>query len=232
MATTKKAKKQVTKRERKERRFAPEPTYASRMTVYAGMAGALALGMGVYAQWIRAEPLPYAPYLLGVGALVFIGALYKSSGEIGSVRVGDAGVALEKGNDLVRVLWCDVERVSLESGVLTVRGKAAQLSFPVEAHPRATAWVLSEGGRRVPDVVSVPRSELERFGEPKELEGELLTVEELQIAGRHCRATDKPIAFERDARLCPNCGETYLKDHVPKKCLTCQAELGNRAREV
>ena len=39
-------------------------------------------------------------------------------------------------------------------------------------------------------------------------------------------------AFERDARLCPNCGEVYLKDQVPKKCLTCQAELGTRAREA
>ena len=61
---------------------------------------------------------------------------------------------------------------------------------------------------------------------------ESVTVEELQIAGRHCRASGKPISFERDARLCPQCGEAYLKDQVPKKCLTCQAELGTRAREA
>jgi hypothetical protein len=232
MASIKKAKKQVAKRERKERRFAAEETYASRITVYAGMLGSLALGSGVYAQWLREEPLRFGPYLLGAGALLLLGALYKGGGEVGSVRIGDAGVALEKGNELVRILWCDLERVSLENGVVTARGKDAQISFPAEAHPRAMAWLLSEGGRRVPDVIALSRTEIERFGEPKELEGELITVEDLQVAGRHCRASGKPISFERDARLCPNCSEAYLKDQVPKKCLTCHAELGNRAREA
>ena len=122
--------------------------------------------------------------------------------------------------------------MSLNSGKVDVKGKHASISFPAEAHPKALAWVLSEGSRRVPDVFVVKRTDVESLPEPKEFDGELVTVEELQVTGRHCRATEKPIAFERDARLCPNCGETYLKDHVPKKCLTCQAELGNRAREV
>jgi hypothetical protein len=122
--------------------------------------------------------------------------------------------------------------VSVNSGKVEVKGKQASITFPAEAHPKALAWLLSEGSRRVPDVFAVKRSDIESLPEPKEFDGELVTVEELQVTGRHCRATDKPIAFERDARLCPNCGETYLKDHVPKKCLTCQADLGSRAREV
>lgn len=233
MTATKKGKKHAApKRERKERRFSPEETYASRVTVYAGMFGALALGAGVYGQWLRPEPRDFAPMLIGLGAVVFAGSLWKGAAEVGHVRVGDAGVALEKGSDVVRILWCDIERASLENGRVIVRGKEATVSFPLDAHPKATAWLMAEGGRRVPDVMAFSRTELERLPEPKEFDGESVTVEELQIAGRHCRASGRPISFERDARLCPQCGEAYLKDQVPKKCLTCQAELGTRAREA
>jgi hypothetical protein len=233
MTASKKGKKHANlKRERKERRFSPEETYASRVTVYVGMLGALGLGAGVYAQWLREEPLRYGPVLVALGGVLFAGSLWKSQGEVGHVRVGDAGVALEKGSDVVRILWCDIERASIENGRVLVRGKEASLSFPVEAHPKAVAWLVAEGGRRMPDVMAFSRTEIERLPEAKEFDGELVTVEELQVTGRHCRASGKAIAFERDARLCPQCGDSYLKDQVPKKCLTCQAELGPRAREV
>lgn len=232
MTATKKAKKSVHKRERKERRFSPEATYASRITSYVGMAGALALGAGVYGQWIGEPPMQAAPFLLAAGSVAFLGALWKGSNEVGALRVGDAGVALESNDELTRIFWCDIERVSVNAGRVEVRGKSASIGFPSEAHPKGLSWLLSEGGRRVPDVLAIKRSDMAALPEPKEFDGELVTVEELQVTGRHCRATDKPIAFERDARLCPNCGETYLKDHVPKKCLTCQQELGSRAREI
>jgi len=233
MTATKKAKKHANlKRERKERRFSPEETYASRVTVYAGMFGALALGAGVYAQWLRPEPRDFGPILIGLGAIVFAGSLWKGAAEVGHVRVGDAGVALEKGSETVRILWCDIERASLENGNVLVRGKETSLSYPVDAHPKATAWLVAEGGRRVPDVMAFSRGDIERLPEPKDFDGEVVTVEELQIAGRHCKSSGKPIAFERDARLCPQCGEAYLKDQVPKKCMTCQAELGSKAREA
>jgi len=233
MNATKKARKAkiAEKRERKERRFSPEPT-SSRVIVLAGMAGALALGAGVYAQWVREEPLGYAPYLVALGAVVLGVALWKTGEEMGRVRVGEAGVALEKDNDLVRVLWCDVERVSLENRRLIVRGKNATLELPLAVHPKAVTWVVAEAGKRVPDVVSLDREAVKGLGEPKDLEGEFVLIEEVQITGRHCRASGKPIAFERDARLCPVCGESYLKDQVPKKCLTCGNELGARAREA
>ncbi|MGC4091659.1 MAG: hypothetical protein QM756_28015 [Polyangiaceae bacterium] len=233
MTATKKAKKSAAqKRERKERRFTPEATYASRITTYVGMAGALALGAGVYAQWLTEDPKNFAPYLLALGSAGFLGSLWKGSNEVGPLRVGDAGIAVENSDELTRILWCDIERVSLSGGVVQVKGKQQSISFPADAHPKALAWLLSEGGRRVPDVLALKRTEIEALPEPKEHDGELVNIDELQVAGRHCRASDKPIAFERDARLCPNCGESYLKDHVPKKCLTCQAELGSRAREV
>lgn len=234
MTVAKKSKKKraAAKRERRERRFAPETTYASRVTTAAGMLGALALGAGVYAEWVRDQPRPFAPYLVAAGALVMGGALWRAGDEVRHVRVGDIGVALEKGGELVRLLWCDLERVSIDGGKLVARGKSTTISFPIDAHPKASAWLVTEAGRRVPDVVSASRAEIDKLGLPSEKDGELVTIEELQITGRHCRATDKPIAFERDARLCPTCCETYLKDHVPRSCATCGSELGDRAHAV
>ncbi|HET9958522.1 MAG TPA: hypothetical protein VFQ61_28705 [Polyangiaceae bacterium] len=234
MTATKKAKKKQSapKRERRERRFTAEPTYASRVTAFAGMGGALVLGAGVYAQWIRDEALSYAPVLVASGAAVLAWALWKSGGPLANVRVGEAGVALEKDNELNRLLWCDIERIALDKSDLLIRGKNAQLRFPLDAHQRAAAWIVSEAGQRVPDVVALSRAEIERLPQTKDSDGELVNIEDVQVAGRHCKATGKPISFEREARLCPTCGEAYLKDHVPKKCLTCNAELGSRAREV
>ena len=94
------------------------------------------------------------------------------------------------------------------------------------------AWIIAEGTRRVPDAMNVKKSALDGLPEPKDLDGELVPLEGVQIAGRHCAATDKPIAFERDARLCPNCAQVYLKDAVPKKCVTCERELGASAIEL
>jgi hypothetical protein len=75
----------------------------------------------------------------------------------------------------------------------------------------------------------VKRDAVDGLPTPRDDDGELLVVESLQVAGRECAASGKTIAFERDARLCPQCCQVYLKDRVPKKCLTCDAELGERA---
>src|SRR5687768_8472018 len=125
MTATKKLKKSQAreKRERKERRFSPESTQAARVAAFVGMAGALVLGAGVYGNWVREEALSYAPYLVAVGAVALGGALWKGGAELGSVRVGDAGVALERGGELQRILWCDVERIALDDGRIVVKGK-------------------------------------------------------------------------------------------------------------
>jgi hypothetical protein len=229
-AKTKKAAQQ--KRVRKERRFQPEPTYASRLSIGGGMAGALGLGAGVYSQWISENPRAIAPYLFGAGAVVLGAALW--FGDAGALpqRVGDAGIAIEKGNELMRLPWCDIERVSSERGELIAKGKELTLSIPIAAHRLAVAWILSEGTKRVPEAMDVKRSSVEALPEIKDADGEFVTIEGLQITGRHCAASDKPISFERDARLCPVCGQVYLKDQVPKKCVTCENELGARAIEV
>jgi hypothetical protein len=230
MTTTKKAnKKAAAKREHKERRFAAEATYASKLAIAGGMAGALALGAGVYGQWVRDQPTSYSGYLVAAGALVLGIALFRTGADPGTLRVGDAGVGLEKNNDLVRILWCDIERLSMEGDQVSIRAKQATITFPRAAFPKGSALLVTEAGRRVPDVVKLSRAEIDAAGSASASDGEVVSIEEIQVTGRHCRASDKPISYERDARLCPNCCEVYLKDQVPKKCLTCQQDLGNRA---
>ena len=230
MAETKKKKK--AKRERKERRFSPEQTYASGATVGGGMLGALALGAGVWGQWISETPHNYSPYLLGGGAIALGASLWFGDAGAVPVRIGDAGIALERGAELTRLAWCDLETVEVVGKQLLAKGPNATFSIPIVAHPKAVAWILAEGTRRVPDAMNVKKSDLAGLPEPKDLDGELVALEGVQVAGKHCAATDKPIAFERDARLCPNCAQVYLKDSVPKKCVTCERDLGESAIEL
>lgn len=230
MAETKKKKK--AKRERKERRFTPEQTYSSGAAVAAGMLGALAAGAGVWGQWISETPHSYSPFLFGGGAIALGAALWFGDAGAVPVRIGDAGVALERGTELTRLAWCDIETIEVAGKQLLLRGDKTTFSIPVAAHPKAVAWILAEGTKRVPEVMNVKQSELAGLPQPKDVDGELVALEGVQVAGRHCAASDKPIAFERDARLCPNCAEVYLKDQVPKKCVTCERDLGAAAIEL
>jgi hypothetical protein len=230
MAETKKKKK--AKRERKERRFSPEQTYSSSSAVAVGMVGALAAGAGVWGQWISENPHGYAPFLFGGGAVALGAALWFGDAGAVPVRIGDAGIALERGSELTRLAWCDLETIEVVGKQLMARGKNVSFGIPIAAQPKAVAWILAEGTRRVPDVMNVKQSELKTLPEPKDLDGELVPLEGVQVAGRHCAASNKTIAFERDARLCPNCAQVYLKDEVPKKCVTCERDLGASAIEL
>src|SRR5262245_31600625 len=181
MTTTKKLKKKAAateKRERKERRYAAEETYASRIAIGAGMLGSLALGAGVYATWVRDQPTSYGGYLVAAGALVLGGALYRTGADPGTLRVGDAGGAYEKNNELTRVRWCDIEKLSFDGDRVNVKGKSGSLSFPRSAFPKALAVLAVEAGKRVPDVVKWSRTEIDALGSPNESSGELVPIEE------------------------------------------------------
>lgn len=235
MADVKKAKGKKAaqaKRIRKERRFLPEATYASRASIVGGMLGALTLGAGVYSQWLSENPRAIAPYLFAVGAAGLAAALWFGDAGALPLRVGDAGVVIEKGSELMRLAWCDMKRVFSERSELVLQGEEVTLRVPIAAHRTAVAWILSEGVKRVPAALDVKRSSLAGLPEPKDSDGEFVVIEGLQVAGRHCAASGKPISFERDARVCPVCGQVYLKDQVPKKCATCDGELGPQAIEI
>jgi len=224
-----KKKKRASQRERKERRYSGEQTYASKVAIAVGMLGALSLGAGVYSQWVSDHARGSAPYMVFAGALVLAGALV--FGDLGTnpVRVGDGGVALERGRDLLRILWCDLQHVRVQDGKLVLESKEQTFTIPIAGQPQAVARILAEGTRRVPEAMDVRRKDVSGLPEPGENDGELLTLDRLQVAGRHCAASGRPISFERDARLCPQCCQVYLRDEVPQKCVTCELELGEKA---
>lgn len=231
MVETKKKKKK--KKPRTERRYVPAATSTPTTTAGAGMVGALLLGVGVYGQWLRdgwtqSGPMEHSQWLVAGGAAVLAGALWFADAGAHPVRVGDAGIAIEKGNELLRLAWCDVESIRLHGGQLVIQGTTT-LAIPLHAHAAAIARILSECVQRVPDVLEVRESERRLLPEARDDDGEDLVIEGIQIAGRHCAESDKPIAFERDARLCPRCGEVYHESHVPAECVTCDAPLAGRA---
>jgi hypothetical protein len=225
---TSKKRKQAAARVRRERRFLPDQTQTSKLGFGALLLGALLLGAGLYAQWIRDEPLSYAPYLLSGGALALAVAVWFGDAGAVPLRVGDAGVAIEKGAELTRLAWCDMQRVALERDNVVIAGSEVTFKIPVPPHRQAVAWILSEGARRVPDIMKAKRADIANLPEAREEDGELVPLEALQVTGRHCAASDKAIAFERDARLCPTCAQVYHKEHVPKTCVTCGDELSGR----
>jgi hypothetical protein len=216
------------KRERRERRFFPLPT-AKPAVVYAiGGLGALVLGAGAWAQWLRVamtnaeSSASYGTWVLAAGiVLVGISIWFGTSGEP-TLRVGDGGVGIEKGG-LRRVPWHAMESVTYDGALAAVvvkgrddGGGEVMLRVRVASHPQAAAWIACEARKRVPAVVS--------FGDeivlpaPRETAGEQLPLDPVQVVGKRCAESKMIIAFEPDARVCARCERIYHRDHVPETC--------------
>ncbi len=218
-------KKRKAQKERTERRFVPEATHTSRFAGGLGMLGSLALGAGVYGQWVSETPVSYASALVTVGAIGLGAGLWLGGASAFPVRAGDAGVAIERGSEVTRILWCDMEEIQLAGGDLVVKSPGLTIGIPVGAHPRATAFIIAEAERRLPKIVKVDEAGKRGIPLATQPGGEEVPVTGDQVAGRRCAATNKIISFERDARLCLNCAQVYHKDNVPKTCATCGADL-------
>jgi hypothetical protein len=221
-------KKRKAPKERTERRFVPEATHTSRLAAGIGMAGSLALGAGVFGEWMKDPPMSYAAGLVTLGAAGLGAGLWLGTASTFPVRVGDAGVAIERGSEMSRVLWCEMTEIKLEKGDLVVRAPSLSLAIPLGAHPRAVAYIVAEAERRLPKIAKVDEAGKRSIPLATQPGGEEVPVAGDQVAGRRCAATDKIISFERDARLCSNCAQVYHKDNVPKQCLTCGAEIAGR----
>jgi hypothetical protein len=216
---------------RKERRYEPEANAAAWLSMLGMSIGAVLLGAGVYGQWLRAsirpdtpEPHKYAVYLLlGAAVLLAVVALFRP-GAARPIRVGDAGLAVEKdAGELDRIEWRDVTRVLLGGGVLTFQSSGSVLAIPLKLHPQAAARAADEARARIPAMLA--GVDLDGLPALDGSAGEVLPLDPPQLAGARCKASEELIAFEKDARLCGQCGEVYHKDHVPERCLTCEAKL-------
>jgi hypothetical protein len=229
---------------RMERRYEPKAAPSAVVSVVVLSVGTVLLGSGFYAQWLRdvvppvlnpllgravptGDPLgphPAAVWLLLAGALALIAIAVFGPRTAKPIRVGDGGVGAEiEANEIERVGWNDVTRILLGGDMLTVESPGTNLSIPVKLHAQAAARVLAEARKRIPSKVEdVDAAALEK---PDDAEGEVLPLDAPHVAGARCKATDRLIAFEKDARLCGRCGEVYHKDRVPERCLTCEARL-------
>lgn len=206
---------------RRERRFAPDAGALSVLPIVASSAGALLLGAGVFGRFLRAIPHPYAVHMLVAGVVLLAGGLLLGARARPPVRVGDAGVAIERADDNVeRLGWNEVDAVRLASGVLTFSGSAKIVPIELSTYPGAAALALKEARARIPHRVKDIEDELPA-GDP----GESIQLEPFQAAGLRCKASDRLLSLERDARLCAQCGDVYHKEAVPERCKTCDAEL-------
>jgi hypothetical protein len=217
---------------REERRYEGRTSPGAVVAVVIASLGAVSVGAGTYGQWGRQwfgadslGPHKYAFAMLAAGAAALLLVLLFGPRPTKPIRVGDAGVAVEKdGGEIERIAWCDVERVSLVAGsMLTFQSSGASIAIPIALQPQAAARAMAEAQKRIPAKVA----ELDGASLPQidPVAGEVQRLEPPQVAGLRCKKSDKLIAFERDGRLCSRCGELYHKDSVPSKCLTCEARL-------
>lgn len=215
-----------------ERRFDAPGLTTTPVALIGGALGAIALGGGVHAQWIRDEPIKYAPFLVAGGAAALMAALVFGDAAAYPVRVGDAGVAVERRGEISRVLWCDVDSIFLQGNDLVLSSKNLVLRIPVKLHQSAVAWIVKEASERRPDRLKLSDDEQKQLPSVPSATYERLPVEGLQLTGRKCASSKQSISLEEDARLCPNCGEVYHAHHVPSHCVTCDAKVGSRGMRL
>jgi hypothetical protein len=216
------------RRERTELRFLPHSVGTVTVVYAVGGLGGLLLGAGAWAQWLRVimtnaeASLPFGTWVLAAGIVILGVSIFLGTSGEPSLRVGDAGIAVEK-SGVQRLPWWAVESVTYDAGSSSIvaRGQSEGggeivARANVKSHPQAAAWIVSEARERVPAVVSIDGAPA--LPTPQESAGERLVLEQLQIVGKRCAASRTIIAFEPDGRVCPRCERVYHKDHVPETC--------------
>lgn len=226
-------------RTRQERRFMPQSSHSPLVVRVSGGLGAGLLGAGAYGFFFGeglfdgGDAWSKLPQWLVAGGSLLLGAsIWLGTSSEPAVRVGSAGVAVERG-DLHRVPWHGVESVRWDDDrlALVVKGTREgggelEVRFPAKTQPHAAAWALSEARARIPSRVDVPESVVERLGEPSADVGTKLLLDALQVVGQRCHASQKLVAFDADARVCPRCELVYHKNFVPETC-ACGADLAD-----
>jgi hypothetical protein len=188
--------------------------------------GGLALGAGVYANWIANAPIMYAPYILAGGVVLVAAYLMLGPNEGSALRVGELGVGVERDEKVDRTHWYDIESVSLHADTLSLAttGKTT-ISVSLKLHPAAARRIVAEALARFPKRVSLGDEEVAKIGQPKTGEGQKQDIDPPQVTGELCAASAKPLSIERDVRMCTRCGAMYHKSAVPARCVECSRKL-------
>ena len=214
---------------RRERRFIPVSSTNKGVIALCGALGAMLLGAGLYAYFYGGsfaddEKVQQIPsYLVAAGAILTGVTIWIGTSGEPPVRVGDPGVAIEKG-EVRRMPWWAVQRIGWDDASEALRvdgadegGREWTLRVAVRSHPEAAAWLLKEADARIPKKVDVGDAVRDRLV-AREHAGTVLELEALQVVGKKCAATGKAISYEPDARVCARCERVYLKRSVPRRC--------------
>jgi hypothetical protein len=209
---------------RVERRFLPKAQPLALLSVLLTSGGALLVGAGVFAQFLRAAgPHAYGVHLLGGGAVAFVLGMLLGGRAVYPIRIGDAGLATERADGTFeRLGWFEVDAIRFAEGTLSISGAGRLVSIVVAIHPDAAAFALKEARRRIPGRAEEVTEKLEGPADGAGIES---VLEPPQLAGLRCAATDRLISFEADARLCGRCGQAYHREGVPSHCRACDATL-------
>lgn len=224
-----KVSKRKLRRERFERRFVPRSTVDWRIVAALGAVGSAALGAGFYGQWgaalrgLETAPVPYSMALLAGGALVVAVAIWIGTSGATPIRVGSAGIGEERSGSVERIAWWAIESLQFDRDGLLVQGKDEQgarttLRVPRATAPQAVAWIVAEAQARIPKAIDLSDEEQDEIGDASKHAGEWVEPPPLQVVGRHCAESDKVIAYEPDARVCPRCERVYHRTRVPAVC--------------
>ena len=190
--------------------------------------GAVALGMASYAMLMRdaeLEPIPYMPYMLVVGAALVLAYLMFGQQSSLVVRVGELGVGVEDNDKVLRTSWWQIESVTVEGSVLSLKTTGKPIHLNLSHHGSAAARLIAEASKRIPERLELDDSDMAKIGAPNNTDGEPLEVDAPQVTGERCRATEQPLTFEKDVRMCNRCGTLYHRSGVPTRCAECGKKL-------
>ncbi len=229
-------KRKQNKHQRWDKRFIPRSTTNPRVVYGLGAIGALALGAGFWGQFGSmlhkvpegVEPWQYAPWVLAGGAIVIGIAIWIGTSGAAAVRIGSGGVAEERGQGR-RIAWWAVDAVLFDEGALVVKGEGETgedetIRLSLSSLPEAAACALKEATARIESKITLSEEDRAQIPVAHKEDGEAMPPVPLQLVGKRCRKSDKIIAYEPDARVCPKCESVYHKVSVPKKCV-CGASL-------
>ena len=205
----------------------PPPQY---IWIIVMSLGGLALGAGVYSQFVSDAAFTYAPYILATG-VVFV-CLYLLFGDAkgSTLHVGDMGIGFEEQGKTNHTQWYEVQGLELTPTSLRVLTEGRPLDVPLKAHALAAKRIASEALRRVPKRIELSDSALDKIGEPSSSEGERIGVDPPQVTNERCTASGKALTFEKDVRMCSRCMALYHRAGVPQILLRMRAqaeEVGN-----
>ncbi len=85
--------------------------------------------------------------------------------------------------------------------------------------------IVAEANERITDRVELDDNDLSTIGRPSSSEGRKVPAEAPQVTSERCRASDQPLTFEEDVRLCGRCAVAYHKQHTPRSCQACGRKL-------